>query len=312
MRRRNRLVLGGSTMIIVSGVAMSTVTSCSNETPADQPAQSLESVVSRVVEASPNRDSTTYETPSRGTAAAVASNVAELLSTGGVGHPFDSYELQRVTVSDRAAGSGADADMSALVEGGDPTAGNGLYVVRNNPDVHSPMIVQIPHPVADQYTERMGTELFATTDARLFMLAGAHRRAGDDSADVAHRSDTTFAAVNDAVVQKGMTVVQIHGFSSEKHDDYGDIVLSSTVSEPSPAVRRLDEALNDHGFDTCTYDGDKCKDLAATTNVQAIAARARGADFIHIEVDRDIRKDESERRELVRVITESLRASGIG
>ena len=164
MRRRNRLVLGGSTMIIVSGVAMSTVTSCSNETPADQPAQSLESVVSRVVEASPNRDSTTYETPSRGTAAAVASNVAELLSTGGVGHPFDSYELQRVTVSDRAAGSGADADMSALVEGGDPTAGNGLYVVRNNPDVHSPMIVQIPHPVADQYTERMGTELFATTD----------------------------------------------------------------------------------------------------------------------------------------------------
>ncbi|MFE1593124.1 hypothetical protein [Nocardia sp. NPDC058705] len=128
----------------------------------------------------------------------------------------------------------------------------------------------------------MGTQLFEESAAQLFMLAGAHRKAGDDSADVAHRDDSTFAAVHDAVVRPG-----------------------------SPLISHLARDLENHGFDTCVYDGKKCKALGATTNVQGIQARTRGADFIHIEVDRDTRDSKTERTELMRVINETLRAAGV-
>lgn len=277
---------------------------------AEKHLEKLSSVVSRVIKASPGRDSSSYAPPSPAVAQAIASGVCELMNTGRT--KLDSYDLvplELKTTAGQEREEGSDPAV-ALVERGHPTAGNGLYIVRRAP--MSQLVVQIPHPVADRYSEYMGTQLFAQSDARLFMMAGAHRNAGDDSADVAHRSDSTFAAVNDAVVQKGMTVVQIHGFSSDNHDDFGDVVLSNSVAEPSPTLRRLASDLEDEGFDTCTYEGKKCKALAATTNVQAVAARARGAEFIHIEVNQKVRKDRSERRQLMRTIAASLRASGVG
>lgn len=289
-------------------IIMTVATACGQQAPENQP-EKLSSVVSRVIKASPDRESTNYTPPSPAVAQAIASGVAELMNTG----QADLSSYDQVPVELPKSGQERDGRPEpavALVERGRPTAGNGLYIVRRAPT--SQLVVQIPHPVADRYSEYMGSQLFAQSDARLFMMAGAHRNAGDDSADVAHRSDSTFAAVNDAVVQKGMTVVQIHGFSSDNHDDFGDVVLSNSVAEPSPTLRRLASDLEDEGFDTCTYDGKKCKALAATTNVQAVAARARGAEFIHIEVNQKVRKDRSERRQLMRTIAASLRASGVG
>lgn len=268
------------------------------------PVEPLESIVSRVVASGPDREAREYRPPSRETAEAVAASVAELLTTGGVGRLPGDYQLEPTT-------AGPDDPINALVEQGRPTAGNGLYAARGLSNSRPALVIQIPHPVADKHTETMGTQLFAETSAQLFMLAGAHRNAGDDS-DVAHSGDTTFAAVNDAVVQSGTTVIQLHGFSSAKHDDYGDVVLSSTVDDPSPLVRRLAQDLTANGFDTCVYNGKKCKALGATTNVQAAQARAVGADFIHIEVDRDIRDSSSKRAELVRVIGQTLRSAGVG
>ncbi|MFW0787263.1 hypothetical protein AAFP35_22430 [Gordonia sp. CPCC 206044] len=295
---------------VLTGVVMVvSVAGCAQPSAADEPEQ-LSDLVARVVKASPDRDSATYRPPSRDIAQSIAAGVSELLKSGHA--ELGRYELETVSVSGQSR-TDSPGRILALVERGDPTDGNGLYVARERPAAESPLIVQVPHPVADQKTELMGTQLFSETQARLFMMAGAHRRAGDDSADVAHRTDTTFAAVSDAVVQKGTTVVQLHGFSSRDHDDdYGDVVLSSSVPTPSRSVRRLAADLEDHGFDTCTYDGKKCRALGATTNVQAVAARARGADFIHIEVNQNIRKDRSERRDLMRVIADSLRDSGIG
>ncbi|MGC5256504.1 hypothetical protein ACPXCG_09125 [Gordonia sp. DT218] len=306
MTRVVRTFLHGVATVSALVMALLTATACGRGAENEKEPESVQSLVARVVKASPGRDGS-YTPPSRGTAQAVAAGVSELLDTCDA--DVDSYYLVPVKVPHSTSDDQESPAVNALVERGDPTAGNGLYVVR---DSASPLIVQAPHPVADQKSEYMGAQLFSETDARLFMMAGAHRTAGDGSADVAHRSDSTFAAVNDAVVQKGMTVVQLHGFSSENHEHYGDVVLSDTVGDPSPTLRRLDEDLEDEGFDTCMYDGKKCKKLAGTTNVQAIAARARGAAFIHIEVDAGIREDTSKRRKLMRVIAESLRASGVG
>ncbi|MFD4406190.1 hypothetical protein ACFWPH_25870 [Nocardia sp. NPDC058499] len=285
-------------MVVVTGLA-----ACG---PQESAPARLESVVARVVETSPDRDSGEYRPPSPETAAAVAAAVTELLESGTVDRVPDTYRLEDITTGD-------DDTLEGLVEQGRPTAGNGLYVARPPSATRSPVVVQIPHPVADKHTEDMGTQLFAETDAQLFMLAGAHRNAGDDSADVAHRDDSTFAAVNDAVIGADTVVVQLHGFSADKHDDdYGEVVLSSSVDEPSPLLRQMADDLEDNGFDTCVYNGKRCRQLAATTNVQAVQARARGAEFIHIEVDHDIRDSRSDSRELVRVIGETLRAAGVG
>jgi len=286
-------------------VAAAGLGACSPEEPPPQP-EPLDSVVDEVIEAGPGRKSDRYEPPAREHSQAIAASVAELLATGDVQQVPGDYELEPVATDD---GDRVDA----LVEQGRRTAGNGLYAARDSSQAPSPLVVQIPHPVADSHSEDMGTQLFNDTNAQLFMLAGAHREAGDDSADVAHRNDTTFSAVNEAVLRPGMTVIQLHGFSGDNHDkDYDDVVLSSTVDEPSPLVKQISNDLSNNDFDTCVYDGDDCENLAGTTNVQSAPARARGVDFIHIEVESDPRDSKSKRAELMRTIGKTLREAGVG
>lgn len=286
-------------------VAAAGLGACSPEDPPPPP-EPLDSVVDEVIEAGPGRKSERYQPPARETSQAIAASVAELLATGEVQQLPRDYELEPVTTDD-------GDPVDALVEQGRRTAGNGLYAARDSSQAPAPLVVQIPHPVADTHSEDMGTQLFNDTNAQLFMVAGAHREAGDDSADVAHRNDATFSAVNEAVLRPEMTVIQLHGFSSDNHDkDYDEVVLSSTVDEPSPLVKKLSKDLSDKDFDTCVYDGDDCENLAGTTNVQSAPARARGVDFIHIEVESDIRDSKSKSSKLVRTIGATLREAGIG
>jgi len=287
-------------------VAAAGLGACSPEEDLAPPPEPFDSVVDEVIEAGPGRKSDRYQPPARETSQAMAASVVELLATGDVQEVPRGYELEPVTTDD-------GDQVDALVEQGRHTAGNGLYAARDSSRAPSPLVIQVPHPVADSNSEDMGTQLFNDTNAQLFMLAGAHREAGDNSADVAHRNDTTFSAVNEAVLRPGMTVIQLHGFSGDNHDkDYDDVVLSSTVDEPSPLLKKLSKDLSKKDFDTCVYDGNDCENLAGTTNVQSAPARARGVDFIHIEVESDTRDSKSKRSKLVRTIGATLREAGIG
>jgi hypothetical protein len=71
-------------------------------------------------------------------------------------------------------------------------------------------------------------------------------------------------------------------------------------------VRDLDEALQDAGIDTCVYDGERCRSLAGTKNVQAAHAQEVGATFIHLELAPDLRESGPGRDELVDILTEVL------
>ena len=54
-------------------------------------------------------------------------------------------------------------------------------------------IVQVPHPVADQNTERLGARVLRSAPGGVLVLAGAHRNAAEKgAADVAHRTDSVF------------------------------------------------------------------------------------------------------------------------
>ncbi|MFD4366670.1 hypothetical protein [Rhodococcus sp. NPDC058521] len=300
MGRTNHIAPYGITLVM----AGSTVLSPAAIRPAvAQTVDPIESVVSAAIAAAPGRDSSAYSPPSAETVDGIVAGVSDLVRDEKP--TVDAYDLVTVGVG--------NGEASALVEEGNPHAGNGLYAVRSDSAAQVPLIVQVPHPIAEFEVEKMGTQLFATTESELFMMAGAHRTAGGGSADVAHRADTAFAAVNEAVVEPGATVVQLHGFSQANHQtDFGDIVVSSSVDEPSPAVRKLADDLRGGGFETCMYDGENCGALAGTVNVEADAAHAHGAEFIHIEVDQDVRRDAGERTRLVNLVAQSLKASGIG
>jgi hypothetical protein len=265
------------------------------------PTTDLDARIDQMLEAGPGRDSSAYRplgtTENDRLAAAV---LAGLAGSDDPPLPDGTQVLQAVDGADRPVRIVAeDMDVGEL-------QGLGLYAVREGAGVPPELVIEVPHPRADRLTEDLGPELFAALDAQALFVAGAHRTADDGAADVAHEADSTFSAVDRAVVGRGTVVLQVHGFDDSNHDGSDQVVLSSGERTPSPLVRDLDEALEDAGIDTCLYDGERCRELAGSTNVQGAHARAVGATFIHLELATDLREDGAGRKELVEILTEVL------
>ncbi len=257
----------------------------------------LDCVVTGIVDAGPGRDSPAYRSPEPLVAPAVALAVLALLSGA------DAPALpDRVTV----LGTLDADDRPVRVVTGDAEAGLGVYAVREAAGAPATLVVEVPHPRADRWTEGLGVELFSALDADALLVAGAHRTAGSGSADVAHQPASAFAAVDRAIVGTGTVVVQVHGFDASWHRGSADVVLSSTDPTPGTVVEELADALEDSGFDTCVYDGERCDALAGTRNAQAAHARAVGATFVHLELAADLREAGPAREEVVEALTETL------
>ncbi len=258
-------------------------------------------LVAASVSAGPSAASGDYRPPSAPAAAAAGSLVRALLDTDA-----DVAVPDHVNVTE--ARGPADADVAVVSErrGDGPPLGLGLYAVKRGAGAPPRLVVEVPHPRADLRTEDVGVALFEAADADALFVATAHREAGGGAADVAHRADSVFAAVDRAVVGAGTVVVQIHGFAEDRRDSATDVVLSSAEPAASPLVRRLASVLDGRDFETCVYDGDDCDDLAGTSNVQAAHARAVGATFVHLELSRSVRSDAARRAQLVDAVADVL------
>jgi hypothetical protein len=163
----------------------------------------------------------------------------------------------------------------------------GLYMV--DPSSRSPLLVEVAHPVDDIDTPLVGVATFRKADARGLFIAGASRFADPgDIADVAHDSFSMFEAVHEAALTPASIVFEPHGFEVNAHVDVGDMVISSGTDQPDPVARDAARALAKDGYRVCLYEG-ACSGLGATTNVQGASTRARGAQFLHIEMTMAIR-----------------------
>lgn len=257
--------------------------------------------IEQMIEGGPGRESSAYRplgtTEKDQLAKAVLANLA-----GSDDHPLPD-RLQVLTAVD--AGNRPVRVVAEDLDGGE-LQGVGLYAVREGTGVPPALVIEVPHPRADRWTEQLGPELFTALDAEALFVAGAHRTAGDGAADVAHEKGSTFAAVDRAVVGRGTVVLQVHGFDDANHKGSAEVVLSSAQATPSPLVLDLAEALQAAGIDTCVYDGEQCSSLAGTTNVQAAHARDVGATFVHLELAPDLREDGPGREQLVKVLTDVL------
>ena len=249
--------------------------------------------VGRVVSEALVGDLRQYEAPSETTRAEVDRLVRGSLNGDDNLPAPDQIELTRVKSNSRNV---------TVISEQNGRQGMGVYAARVGSGSPARLVVEVPHPRADKYTELLGPLLFERLNADALLVAGTHRSV----ADTAHEPDTVFASVDAAIVGAGTIVVQLHGFDDSRHSVDAQVVLSSTREQPSPLVLRLASALEDADFTTCVYNGKDCRALAGTANVEAAHARSVAAEFVHLELAVSIRESGEQREQLATILASVL------
>ncbi|UOX89284.1 hypothetical protein MUY14_01170 [Amycolatopsis sp. FBCC-B4732] len=178
----------------------------------------------------------------------------------------------------------------------------GMYVIdRSAPPS---LVVEVPHPAFDLRTELFGVDLFRRVPGAVLLVAGAHRKADDGKADVAHEEDSVFHVVATGLAGRGLPQVQLHGFHDQNLPST-DVVLSSGATVAGDAARRAADRLTADGFAVCRAWEERCKGLEGTTNVQGKMAAADDTVFLHVEMSRTVRESPERRADVVRALTEA-------
>ncbi|AQA15236.1 hypothetical protein BV401_37350 [Streptomyces malaysiensis subsp. malaysiensis] len=233
-----------------------------------------------------------YREPRRAERRAVADAVGLILD----GHPDRArppladagFRLRTLTDS----GTGRRyAELSDRTEDTDAPRGWGrVYVDLSAPARWS---VQVPHPVSDEDTERLGARVLLGSPGGVLVLAGAHRRAGDgDAADAAHRTDSVFDAVCDELVRRGLPGVQLHGFADDSAPGRDVVASTGKGSAGRADARRLAAALTARHFSVCRAWVRSCP-LEGRDNVQGRRAAAGHVTFLHVEFARSVRTSDT-------------------
>ncbi len=186
----------------------------------------------------------------------------------------------------------------------DPVTGRPYTLVRNEPgtgrawglylvDRSAPpsLAVEVPHPAFDLRTELFGLDLFRRTPGAVLMIAGAHRKADGDRADVAHEAGSVFHVVAADLAGRGLAQLQLHGFDDASAPGY-DVVLSAGAGRVGGAAVRLGDGFAQAGLTPCRAWARACAGLEGETNVQGQLAEADGTVFLHVELSRTVRDDD--------------------
>jgi len=182
------------------------------------------------------------------------------------------------------------AEIADSHEGGNGNRGWGRVYV----DLSAPVrwSVQVPHPVADEDSEKLGVGVLRGTSGGVMVLAGAHRRSGEgNSADVAHRQDTVFDAVCAELVRRQLPGIQVHGFADSSQPGSDVIVSTGKADDAHAEARTLARALSGKGFEVCRAWAHDCS-LEGRTNAQSAVAAAAHVPFLHVEFSRTVRSSE--------------------
>jgi hypothetical protein len=231
-----------------------------------------------------------YRPPSADERAVVLDAVAALIAAGpaapGADGPRGELERSGLTTEVLADREG----RRYLVARSDPGSERAWGLLALPLDGPARMIVEVPHPNSDYGTEEVGLAVLGVVPHAIYLQAGAHRRAADEQADVAHREDSLFHALAvDLSVRLRLPQLQLHGFAERAERDE-DVVLSAGPVAPGPAVRDLADRLEEAGVTVCRAWSRRCHGLEGTTNVQAEAAARAGLPFAHVELSPSMRR----------------------
>ncbi|MET8683113.1 hypothetical protein ABZV77_02770 [Streptomyces sp. NPDC004732] len=239
-----------------------------------------------------------YRRPSRADRRAVAAGIGLLLDDrrSQAERRLSDVDLTVRTVTDRAAGRRFAEIADRSDDGTAPRGWGRVYIDLEGPVRWS---VQVPHPVADRDTERLGTELMRRSPGGVLVLAGAHRDAGrGDSADVAHRRDTVFHAVCDELVRRGLPGIQLHGMTDDAAPGHDVVASTGRGREAVTEGRRLADALRKRDYDVCRAWVRSCP-LEGLDNMQGRSAAAHDVPFLHLEFEPRLRERRGDIRSVV-------------
>ena len=207
--------------------------------------------------------------------------------------PFDPLGMDTSTAVDAATGRAYALAVSRPYT----ERSWGLLVI----DLTAPgphLVLEVPHPVADQDSEHIGLALFRAIPGAVLLVAGAHRRAANRTADVAHQPDSLFHAIATHLADTGLGQLQLHGYHDESLPSH-EIVISAGAGQPGPLVRHAADRLAAGGFDVCRVWRRDCGSLEGRRNAQGRAAAEHGHPFVHLEINRSTRADPDRRATLI-------------
>jgi len=184
-----------------------------------------------------------------------------------------------------------DAGAEFLVARSDPASERSWGLIALPLGRAPRLLIEVPHPNADYDTEDVGLAVLAEAPDAIYLQAGAHRRAADERADVAHQEGSLFHALAvDLSTRLRLPQLQLHGFG-ERDDLDADIVLGGGPDDPAPPVRVLADRLEESGVEVCRAWAGSCSELEGRTNVQGRAAALFGLPFAHVEMSKSIRSN---------------------
>ncbi|WP_447040621.1 hypothetical protein [Streptomyces sp. DSM 118878] len=243
-----------------------------------------------------------YRRPTRDDRRTLATSVALLLDgkRAAAERRLADVDFAVRTVKDPVGGR-RYAEVADRSEGGAAPRGWGRVYI----DLDSPVrwSVQVPHPVADRYTERLGAQLLSHAPGGMLVIAGAHRESGrGDTADVAHRRDSVFHAICAELVRRGLPGVQLHGMADDSAPKHDVVASTGRGRHAVTEGRDLADTLREQGFDVCRAWARSCP-LEGRSNVQGRAAAFHDVPWLHLEFGRGIREDHTQARKAIEALT---------
>ncbi|RPF41260.1 hypothetical protein EDD96_5056 [Streptomyces sp. Ag109_G2-6] len=277
-----------------------------------------------------------YRTPTEAERSAVLAGISSLLDgdvekgrtrLAGVDYRLDTF-------TDGPGGRRYAEVADAAARSGSANRGWGRVYV----DLGAPVrwSVQVPHPIADQDTERLGVAVLRGTPGGVMVLAGAHRKAaggpgggdgegeegdgagdanaagagagsggggggGTGEADMAHRTDSVFHAVIAELTRRGLPGIQLHGFADSTVPGAGAVVSTGAGDAAAADAARLADELASRGVRPCRAWSTGCR-MSGRGNAQGRLAAELATRFLHLELARSVRADPGRRDEVARAI----------
>jgi hypothetical protein len=171
--------------------------------------------------------------------------------------------------------------------------GWGTYIF--NPAGSVDFCVEVPHPIWDTNTWKMGAWLFLQARARWYFVSGTHRYANtDSSSDMAHVTQSVFYTAHRII--GSATACQVHGFdrSDAQYQGYPQVVISNGTQYPPGNLYTLQTNYTNRGITAGVYSTatkSSLGQLGATTNTEGKWSASHGKAFVHCEHDYPIRTD---------------------
>jgi len=203
--------------------------------------------------------------------------------------------------------------------------GWGSYFI--NPAVENETLIEAPHILFDRFTPEIASQVFLLSEARAFLMGGAHRDAnGSGTADVCDRIASIFQVVHEAWLTRKSTIWQIHGFKNSPDKGFPkktEVVISSGKGDLKENIIKFRSHFLFYGYSTYVYNelspddplnqqlngsvaGTTFSPLAGTQNVQGIHSRNIQASFVHIELERSVRLTQESRDRITLVIAAAV------